>query len=285
MGIYDRDYARDKYGGMYGQQVRFVLPTLTPAVKWLLIINVVVFVASYMIPALGNLFFIWFSVLPETVGMSLQVWRLITYQFLHGGFGHVFFNMLALFFFGPMLERQWGSNRFLVFYLICGAMGGILYTLLVFAGVLSVGILVGASGAIYGILAAGAILYPNLRVYMFGIFPLPLYVLAIVLAGISFMSVSNSPNAGGEAAHLAGMAAGAVYVLWPRWKQYAANRPRGPIKWESEINRRRTFQAEVDRILDKVHSRGIASLTRKEKNTLRQASKHQHQNGYYRFDD
>ena len=155
-------------------------------------------------------------------------------------------------------------------------MGGVLYTLLVFAGVLSVGVLIGASGAIYGLLAAGAILHPNLRVYVFGIFPLPLYVLAIILACISFMSVTKSPNAGGEAAHLAGMAAGAVYVLWPRWKRYTANRTRKSIKWESDINRQRVFQAEVDRILDKVHSRGIAGLTRKEKNTLRQASKRQH---------
>ncbi len=285
MSIYDRDYAREQYGGSYGRQVRFALPPLTPVVKWLLIINVVVFVASYMIPALGNLFFIWFSVLPETVGMSLQIWRLISYQFLHGGFWHIVLNMLILYFFGPMLEGKWGSKRFLVFYLICGAMGGILYTLLVFVGVLKVGILIGASGAIYGLLAAGAILYPNMRVYFFGIFPLPFYVLAIILACFNFMSVTQSPNAGGEAAHLAGMAAGAVYVLWPRWKQYAANRPRGPIKWESEINRQRAFQAEIDRILDKVHSRGIAGLTRKEKNALRQASKHQQKSGYYRLDD
>ena len=285
MGIYDRDYAREQYGGFNGRQVRFMLPPMTPAVKWLLIINVVVFVSSYMIPALGNLFFLWFSVLPETVGMSLQVWRLITYQFLHYGFRHIILNMLILYFFGPMLERQWGSNRFLGFYLICGAMGGILYTLLVFAGILSVGVLIGASGAIYGLLAAGAMLYPNMRVYFFGIFPLPFYVLAIIMACISFMSVTNSPNAGGEAAHLAGMGAGAAYVLWPRWKRYVANRPRRPIKWESDINRQRAFQAEVDRILDKVHSHGIASLTRREKNILRQASKHQQKNGYYRFDD
>jgi len=277
MGIYDRDYARDSYGGMYGRDFRFILRPITPIIKWLLIINVVVFVVSYMIPRLGSVFFYWFSVLPETFGMSVQVWRLITYQFLHDGFRHIILNMLILYFFGPMLEGQWGSRKFLVFYLICGAMGGILYTLLVFAGALKVGFLVGASGAICGLLAAGAILYPHMRVYVFfGIFPLKFYVLAIILACISFMSVTQSANAGGEAAHLAGMAAGAAYVLWPRWKRYAANRPRRPIRWESDINRQRAFQAEVDRILDKVHSHGIASLTRKEKNTLRQASKHQH---------
>jgi membrane associated rhomboid family serine protease len=284
MGIYDRDYTRDQYGG--GGHVRFTMPALMPVVKWLLIINVAVFVASSVIPLLRNLSVAWFSVHPESVGMSLQIWRLVTYQFLHGGVGHIFWNMLILFFFGPMLEGQWDSRRFLVFYLVCGAMGGVLYTLLAFTGVLDVGVLIGASGAIYGILAAGAILYPKRRVYVFfGLFPIPFYILAIILACVSFMGITNSPNAGGEAAHLAGMAAGAVYVMWPRWKQHAANRPRGPIKWDSEINQQRVFHKEIDRILDKVHKRGIGSLTRKEKNMLRQASKRQQQNGYYRLDD
>ncbi|MHC5059579.1 MAG: rhomboid family intramembrane serine protease [Planctomycetota bacterium] len=273
MGIYDREYTREH--DEFRPHMRFALPPLMPVVKWLLIINVAVFVVSNMMPLLGEMFFALFSVFPKSVGMSLQIWRLVTYQFLHGGFGHAFFNMLALFFFGPMLERQWGSRKFLIFYLVCGAMGGVLFTLLVFAGVLNVGSLVGASGAIYGILAAGAILYPNLRVFVFGIFPLPLYILAIILAGFSLMGVTNSPNAGGEAAHLAGMAAGAVYVMWPRWKRYMANRPQRPMKWESDINRQRQFQAEVNRVLDKVHSQGIASLTRKEKKMLREASKRQ----------
>jgi membrane associated rhomboid family serine protease len=276
MGIYDRDYARDQYAGQSGSTVRLVLPPLTPVVKWLLIINVGVFVASYVIQPLGNFLFTWFSVFPVNIGVALQVWRLITYQFLHGGVGHIFFNMLILFFFGSMLERHWGSNKFLTFYLICGAMGGVLDTLLVMGGALAPIPLVGASGAIYGMLAAGAILFPNLLVYVMFVFPIPLKILAPILALISFLGVIGGPNAGGQAAHLAGMAAGAVYVLWPRWKQHIADRPRRPIKWESEINRRRIFQAEVDRILDKVHKSGIASLTRKEKKTLQQASR-QHQ--------
>ena len=277
MGIYDRDYARDQYGGQSGPRIQLALPSLTPVVKWLLIINVGVFVASYVIQPLGNFLFTWFSVFPVNMGVSLQVWRLITYQFLHGGIGHIFFNMLILFFFGSMLERHWGSNKFLTFYLVCGAMGGVLYSLLVLAGFLSAGILVGASGAIYGMLAAGAILFPNLMVYVMFIFPIPLKILAPILALISFLGVLNGPNAGGEAAHLAGMAAGVVYVLWPRWKQRATNRPQRPIKWESDINRQRAFQAEVDRILDKVHKLGIGSLTRKEKKILRKASQHQQQ--------
>jgi membrane associated rhomboid family serine protease len=277
MGIYDRDYARDQYGGQSGPRIQLALPSLTPVVKWLLIINVAVFLASYVIQPLGNFLFTWFSVFPDTPGMALQLWRPITYQFLHGGIGHIFWNMLILYFFGSMLERHWGSNKFLTFYLVCGAMGGVLYSLLVLAGFLSAGILVGASGAIYGMLAAGAILFPNLLVYVMFVFPIPLKILAPILALISFLGVLNGPNAGGEAAHLAGMAAGVVYVLWPRWKQHTANRPKRPFKWESDINRQRAFQAEVDRILDKVHKLGIGSLTRKEKKILRKASQHQQQ--------
>ena len=278
-----RDYTRDQYGGR--GQVRLAMPALTPVVKWLLIINVAVFVASFMIRPLGSFVVKWFSVNPENMGTSLQIWRLITYQFLHGGIYHILMNMLVLFFFGPMLEKHWGSNKFLTFYLICGAMGGVLYTLLVVGGALAPIPLVGASGAIYGMLAAGAVLFPGMIVNLYGIFPLSMRTLAILFAVLSLLRFGASENAGGEAAHLAGMAAGVVYVLLPRWKKQAANRPRGPIKWDSAITQQGVFHVEIDRILDKVHKRGIGSLTRKEKNMLRQASKRQQQNGYYRFDD
>jgi len=277
MGIYDRDYGHANYDG---GQIRFAIPSLTPIVKRLLIINIAIFIPSYLVPGIGVALDKWFAVYPATIGMSLQVWRVLSYQFLHGGIGHILMNMLVLYFFGPMLERQWGSKKFLYFYLMCGAMGGLLYTFLVLAGILPAFPLVGASGAIYGMLAAGAILFPNLRVYVMGIFPLPLMVLAIIFASISVLQFLGGSNAGGEAAHLAGMGAGAVYVLWPRWKQKIFYRPkrrpsRKPVKWDSKINQQRQFQAEVDRILDKVHESGIASLTRKEKNTLKKASQQQ----------
>jgi membrane associated rhomboid family serine protease len=277
MGIYDRDYARDQYGGQSGPRIQLALPPLTPVVKWLLIINVVVWLTAFMIPPLERFFALWFSVFPANIVMSLEVWRLISYQFLHGDFWHIFFNMYFLFIFGPMLERLWGSREFLKFYLICGAMGGVLYTLLVFTGVLPAFALVGASGAILGLIAAGAVLFPNVQIYMMFIFPMPLKIFAIICACLSIGMFFRYENPGGQAAHLAGMAAGVVYVLWPRWKQHTANRARRPIKWESDINRQRAFQAEVDRILDKVHKLGIGSLTRKEKKILRKASQHQQQ--------
>ena len=277
MGIYDRDYGRDNYRP--AGRVRFSMPPMTPAVKWLLIINIAVFIPSFLSRPIGNLLLTWFSVFPVNLGTSLQIWRLVSYQFMHDGIRHVFFNMLMLYFFGPLLERLWGSNRFLKFYLICGTMGGVFYTILVWVGLLSPGYLVGASGALFGILAAGAILFPNMMVYVMGIFPLPLIILALIGAAVSFLFLLTGSNAGGQAAHLAGMAAGAVYVLWPRLQKTVKTKQK-TIKWESKINQERVFQAEVDRILDKVHQSGINSLTRKEKKTLRQASQRRQQNRY-----
>ena len=256
--------------------MRFMMPSLTPVVMRLLIINAAIFVLTFMSPQINELFVRLFSVFPASPAMSLQVWRWITYQFLHDGFFHLFFNMLILYFFGPMLERMWGSKRFLIFYLTCGAMGGILYTVLARTGVLPVGYLVGASGAIYGMLAAGAILFPNLKVLVAFIIPVPLCVLAPIMAAISFMIVvKGGGNAGGHAAHFAGMAAGAVYVMWKPWTRKLGQRPpaaRPTVKWQHKINQDRALQADVDRILDKVHKHGLASLTRQEKKILQQAS-------------
>lgn len=258
--------------------MRFMMPSMTPVVMRLLIINAAIFVPTHLVPSINNLFIRLFSVFPASTFMSLQVWRWITYQFLHGGFFHLFFNMLVLYFFGPMLERMWGSKRFLIFYLACGAMGGILDTILVHTGVLPPIPLIGASGAIYGMLAAGAILFPNLKVLVAFIFPVPLCVLAPIMAVFSFMSISGGDNAGGHAAHFAGMAAGAIYVMWKPWtrklgQQQPAARP--TVKWQHKANQAKAFQAEVDRILDKVHKKGLASLTRQEKKILQQASQRQ----------
>jgi membrane associated rhomboid family serine protease len=276
MGLYDRDYTQESFQSQFrhSPQMRMVFPKITPVVKWLLIINVAVFVASVIIRPLGNFFFTSFSVYPATVAMSLQLWRPITYQFLHAGLWHLFLNMLILFFFGPMLERLWGSRKFLIFYLVCGATGGLLYPLLVLVGWLDIGVLVGASGSILGMLAAGAILFPNLIVYVWGIVPVKLVVLTVILALVSILTLlrpEQFANAGGEAAHLGGMVAGAVYVLSQSWRaKFKLKMQSG--RWERKIADERNLQVELDRILQKVHDSGIHSLTPKEKRILQQAT-------------
>ncbi len=256
--------------------MRMLFPRLTPVVKWLVIINVAVFLPCFIIQSLGLFMLDWFSVYPVSLGRSLQLWRIVSYQFLHdiNGFGHIFWNMIILYFMGSILEPVWGSKKFLVFYLICGAAGGVFYPVLALAGWLKVGPLVGASGAILGAIAACGILFPNLMVYLFGIIPVRLAILALILGVISVISVLRPDviaNAGGEAAHLAGAVTGVVYVLSESWRAKLKLKLRSGA-WEKQMAGQRELQVEVDRILQKVHDQGIHSLTSKEKRILRKAT-------------
>jgi len=271
MGLYDRDYTQANFRSQFhnAPQMRMVFPRITPMVKRLLIINV----AVYFLQILGaeKTLVEWFSLYPVSLSAALQLWRLITYQFLHGSMLHILFNMLGLFFLGPTLERHWGSKRFLIFYLSCGAAGGLFYLLLVVIGFLPALPMVGASGAILGMLAACAILFPHFVVFIF-LFPVPIRVAAIAFTAVYLITlITRGANAGGDAAHLAGMAAGAIYVFSQGW--------RGRFRLKIQSSRRqekiaaeRNLQVELDRILQKVHTSGIHNLTPKEKKLLRRAT-------------
>ena len=277
MGIYNRDYGRDGFSGGGGMQHRLAMPQITPVVKWLLIINASVFVLVILKP-LEPYLIKWFSVFPASTWKCFQLWRLITYQFLHdpNKFRHIFGNMLGLFFFGRILEGYLGSRRFVIFYLISGSLGGILCTILVFTKVLQPIPLIGASGAIFGIMAAGAILFPKIKFYIFGVFPISYWVLAGIYTVFSLFSILRGSNVGGQATHLMGVAAGAAYVLWRPWLERSQSKIRNG-NWQRKIQQERDFQKEVDRILEKVHQAGIASLTRKEKRTLKEATQREQQ--------
>ncbi|MHC4159270.1 MAG: rhomboid family intramembrane serine protease [Planctomycetota bacterium] len=271
MGLYDRDYTRENFQQryQYAPQMRVRLPQITPMVKCLLLINI----AVYIVQALGanEPLMQIFSLYPASLLMALQLWRLVTYQFLHGGLFHILFNMLCLFFLGSSLERHWGSKRFLKFYLGCGIAGGLFYLLLVTIRFLPALPMIGASGAVLGLLAACAILFPQFIVFIF-LFPVPIRVAAIAFTVIYFVAViTRSPNAGGDAAHLAGMAAGTIYVLSQSWRANLKSKNRSG-RWEKKITTQRSLQVEVDRILEKVHNQGIRSLTAKEKKLLKKAT-------------
>lgn len=287
MGLYDRDYTQADFQQNHSQfryapQMRMNLPKLTPVVKWLLISNIGIFLAAVLIRPLGVFLYTWFQLDATTVGRALQPWRLISYQFLHAPdyVFHIFVNMLGLFFLGPTLERHWGSRKFLPFYLGCGVAGGLFYLLLVAVKFLTPGVMVGASGAILGMLAACAILFPQFVVILF-IFPVPIRLAAIGLTAVYLLIlITKGGNAGGHAAHLAGMAAGAAYVYSQSWRHKYTPKIR-TRRWEKQVTAQRDLQAEVDHILKKVHDSGIQSLTRKEKSTLKEATKaEQMRNGY-----
>jgi membrane associated rhomboid family serine protease len=287
MGLYDRDYTQADFQShqshfRHAPQMRMSWPKITPVVKWLLIANFgVFFVGTIAFPRNINvpgfpfpITFLekWFSVFPYTLLSKLQIWRLVTYQFLHADVIHILFNMLGLFFLGPTLERHWHSKKFLIFYLGCGVAGGIFYTLLTVFNFLPAGPMVGASGAILGMLAACAILFPQFVVFIM-FFPVPIRVAAVGLTIMYFyFVVTRAENAGGHAAHLAGMAAGAAYVFSQSWRDKFKLKLRSG-RWEKQMAAQRNLQAEVDRILAKVHNSGIQSLNPREKKILKEATK------------
>ena len=278
MGLYDRDYTQEKDQSypQYAPQMRLGLPPLTPAVKWLLIINVAIYLINVIVSPLEKTGLSFLQnllvLMPTSLSRTLQFWRLITYQFVHWDFSHIFFNMLGLFFLGPPLESRWGSKKFLTFYLSCGAAGGLFYIFLVYTGFLRPGPMAGASGAVLGVLTACAILCPQMVVFLF-FFPLPIRVAAIVLILYSVVTLlSNGANAGGEACHLAGIAAGALYVLSDSWRTALKLRIKSS-RWEKHVESERRLRIEVDRILRKVHESGLHSLTASEKRILKQATR------------
>lgn len=208
------------------------LPTLGEAtvVRWLIGLNLIlhalneIFPAKTIDPFTGQvvtvkLLTLWgnFNVAEGINGY--QFWRLFSYQFLHGGLVHLGMNMMALFVFGPMIEKWWGPRRFLAFYLLCGACGAWLMALLAFVPEVlnaSEAWLVGASGSIFGVLVACALIYPKDEVRL--LIP-PVWVtvrkLAVIFILLSAASMFVGYNLGGNAAHLGGALFGYLLVRRP----------------------------------------------------------------------
>jgi membrane associated rhomboid family serine protease len=294
MAWHDRDYNQDGFSGSQGGPGGRLGGA--SVVTWLLGINCIMFLLDGVLSsgtrsqAISPSY--WGNFNLEQGLYGLQLWRWVSYQFLHHGFMHILFNMIGLYFFGPMLEKWWGSRRFLAFYLLCGVSGAFLMVLLSFVpGLLMIGPttqLVGASGSLFGILAGAAVLFPHQRVMlMFPPIPMTLRTMALVFLGLAALSVVvGADNAGGEAAHLGGAILGFILVTHPRWLNLADRLSTTSIqdgvnkgRFERKQKREAADQVEVDRILDKVRDKGLGSLTRKEKNTLNEATERQNRAG------
>jgi len=271
MSWYDRDYYRDRPRQHPYGTIGWSLPKPTPVVKYLLIINLAVFVLGAIWgPALIRRYFALWS---GGVRELFEIWRLITYQFLHSDTNvwHLVFNMIGIYFLGPPLERHWGSRRFLTFYLGCGVAGGVAF--LILGGLTAqANPIVGASGAVLGLLAACALLFPQMMIILL-FFPVPIRFAALLLGGVYLLSVLSTASLS-NACHLGGMLAGLAYVWFgPAWRQFSSAQKRG--QWEKRLAEEQAEQEMVDRILAKVHREGIDSLSRHEKRALRQATERQ----------
>ncbi len=179
---------------------------MTPGVKNLLLVNITIFILQILAPGIIHVYY--FGLVPALVIKKLFVWQLVTYMFLHGGFGHIFFNMFALWMFGVELERSWGTREFLKYYFLTGIAAGISTALFNWGSPIPT---IGASGAIYGILAAYALFFPDRYVYLYLLFPIKMKYLAIILGLFEFLS-AYSHDGIAHVAHLGGMVIGFFYL-------------------------------------------------------------------------
>lgn len=286
-----------------------------PVIKNLLIINGVVFFLQIILGniAIGGVpgeYYItqFFALNPIFGGDSsfhFMIWQLITYQFLHGGFGHIFFNMFALWMFGMEIEHLWGSKKFLIFYLSSGVVAGIAHILItpLLQGYSAPTI--GASGAVYGVLIAFAMLFPNRSIYLYFLIPVKAKYLIAFFIIIEFLAVGESASGSNIAhlAHLGGALFGFVYIMLERrggldlnnlfkssggGKKFSSHSYRRPSRsWGDkqvedaeyyDINDKSSENIEVtdkeiDEILDKISQSGYQNLTEREKKILFEASK------------
>jgi len=178
------------------------------------IANVAAFLVSLVLPAIT----LAFGLRPADIFGRLHVWQPITYMFLHAGIFHILFNMLALWMFGVELERTWGSRYFLQYYFVCGV-GAAMTTVLLsfvpgaFGEQLYYSLTIGASGAVYGVLLAYALYFPNRPIYYMMIFPLPAKVFVAIIGAISLLSSMSGPGGGiAHTTHLGGLVAGYLYL-------------------------------------------------------------------------
>jgi len=182
-------------------------------VKWLLISNVAIFLPFYLSETLRE-HLIMLSLVPEMVLKHFPIftYQLFTYMFLHGGIDHILFNMLALWMFGMTLEQDWGTRRFLKYYFLCGVGAGIC-DVAVNAIIGNWGThTIGASGAIFGLLMAFGVLYPNTTVLFFFIFPMKAKYMVMIVGGIAFLGALHVNSGVSNIAHLGGMAFGYAYL-------------------------------------------------------------------------
>jgi membrane associated rhomboid family serine protease len=209
----------------------------SPAIKWIIIANVVMFLAEYIYPPVIRVL----GLSPSDVLERQQIWQPVTYMFLHGGPMHILFNMLGIWMFGVELEHRWGTRQFLKYYAITGIGAG--------ATVIAVGLLpfewtavtyravtIGASGALYGLLMAYAYYFPDRPLLMFLLFPIPAKYFVAIVGAIAFLSAPNSQVS--EAAHLGGLVIGYFYLRGGRGGLSAELKYRY-LKWKMNRLRRK----------------------------------------------
>ena len=276
-------------------------------VKNLLIINGIFFLATIASDM------VWHIDLADYLGLhyigasGFRPYQFVTYMFMHGSFSHIFFNMFALWMFGNAIENAWGPKRFLIFYMVCGIGAGITQEIVQYIQLhdiienyqfvkigseriavedyLNMLTTVGASGAVYGILLAFGMMWPNSKIYLYFLIPIKTKWFVIIYGLLELFSGFSSVDNVAHFAHVGGMLFGLILILYWRNKE-TGWRPNFKIKWnrnKSDNSRpksdwdynkeRHDDDRRTDEILEKISKGGYSSLTEEEKEFLFKQSK------------
>ncbi len=282
-----------------------------PVIKNLLIINVAVFfvqiLGSEIIVsgdmALSQVLIKYFALIPIGVfsDTTFYPWQLITYQFMHGGFGHIFFNMFALWMFGMEIENMWGAKKFLTFYLLSGVVAGLCHLFISPLLGAAPAPTIGASGAVYAVLIGFALFFPERYIFLYFLIPIKAKYLIGFLIVFEFLAINSAHSNIAHLAHLGGALTGFLFIWFDksshidlkamirrnRFKSSASSGTKYNIfNKDNDVQEAKYFdikdskddklevtQEEIDRILDKISQSGYQNLTAREKKILFEASK------------
>jgi membrane associated rhomboid family serine protease len=246
----------------------------TDAIKILISVNFGIFLLQTIARTEG-LFFPLFGLVPKLVWSEFMLWQPFTYLFFHGGIWHVLINMFVLWMFGSELERLWGKEHFLKFYFVTGVGAGLVTMIF---GLNSMTPIVGASGAVYGVLLAYGLTYPNRTIYLYGIIPIKSLWFVIGIGVIAFMSSFDDISQISHLTHLSGMVIGYLMLKRPirfndLWFTIRKRTLEYKIKHEEKkVSQHQAIEREIDRILDKINREGFDSLTEEEHDRLYKGS-------------
>ena len=262
-------------------EVSYKSQFFTDAIRTLVLVNVVVYVLQSL-SGKEDVFFRLFGLVPSSFLSELMVWQPLTYMFFHApfyssvGISHILLNMLGLWVFGRELEQAWGKNNFLKYYFVTGIGSGLVTFLF---QINSDSPVIGASGAVYGVLLAYGLSYPNRMLYIWGIIPVKSLWLVIIMGAIAFFGLLGNADGISHVTHISGMVIG-YFMLnkkW-RWREILFKIRKKTIEFqvqrhEEKVAKKVTLKKDIDLILDKIQKEGYNSLTSKEKSKLYDASK------------
>jgi len=256
------------YRKTYGQKYRLGFPRWNKLILGLIIANASIFFFMRIAP--GKII-ILFGLVPHFITHKFYLWQFVTYMFLHGSLMHLFFNMFALFIFGSELLKLWGTKRFLQYYFFTGIGAGLC------AYIFTNTPTIGASGAVFGLLLAYGIAFPNRMLLVFFVIPMKAKYFVIIFGAIELLSSITSYADGiAHIAHLGGMIFGAIFLCFIKWRQKHSGSHSQYSFGEFTIippHDKNHNIYSVDELLDKILKYGVDSLTTDERTKLMQAGK------------